>query len=61
MSRIELFVVEQFMATQVRRGVDVQSHRFVDSGHVNHFRLHPSEYGKLALEFIEKIQNNQVH
>ena len=49
------------MVTQIQRGVDVQSHRFVDSGHVNHFRLHPAEYGKLVLDFIEKIQNNQIH
>lgn len=45
------------MTTQVQRGVDVQSHRFVDSGHVNHFRLHPSEYGQLILDFIDKIPN----
>ena len=49
------------MVTQIQRGVAVQSHRFVDSGHVNHFRLHPAEYGKLVLDFIEKIQNNQIH
>ena len=46
------------MTTQVNRGVEVQSHRFVDSGHVNHFRLHPVEYGKLILDFIEKIPIN---
>lgn len=44
------------MAQQVERGVTVTSHRFTDSGHVNHFRLHPEEYGKLALDFIHNTQ-----
>ena len=40
------------MAMQVQRGVNVTSHRFADSGHVNHFRLHPEEYGKVVLKFL---------
>ena len=40
------------MALQIERGVDVSSYRFNDSGHVNHFRLHPTEYGNLILNFI---------
>jgi hypothetical protein len=48
------------MATQVQRGVHVTSHRFVGSGHVNHFRLNPVEYGKLVLDFILNIQNETL-
>jgi len=40
------------MAKQAERGAHVMSHRFADSGHVNHFRLNPTEYGKLVLDFI---------
>ncbi|CAF3157505.1 unnamed protein product [Rotaria sp. Silwood2] len=50
--------IEKFMATQVERGIDVMSHRFVDSGHVNHFRSHSVEYGKLILDFIVNIQKD---
>ncbi|CAF1093591.1 unnamed protein product [Adineta steineri] len=53
-------VVEQYMAVQVDRGVNVTSHRFLGSGHVNHFRLHPVEYGKLVLDFIVNIENDNV-
>ncbi|CAF1354734.1 unnamed protein product [Rotaria sordida] len=49
-------IIEQIIARQVERGVNVISHRFIDSGHVNHFRLHPVEYGKLVLDFIINIQ-----
>jgi hypothetical protein len=48
------------MSNQTKRGVQVMSHRFVDSGHVNHFRLHPVEYGKLILDFIVKIENDKL-
>ncbi len=48
------------MANQVKRGVQVMSHRFVDSGHVNHFRLYPKEYEKLILDFIVNIQNDKL-
>jgi hypothetical protein len=48
------------MANQVNRGVEVTSHRFVDSGHVNHFRLYPVEYGKLILDFIVNIQKDNL-
>jgi hypothetical protein len=48
------------MSIQSKRGVQVMSHRFVDSGHVNHFRLHPTEYGKLILDFIVKIENDKL-
>ncbi len=47
------------MANQIKRGVQVMSHRFVDSGHVSHFRLHPVEYGKLILDFIVEIENDK--
>jgi len=49
-------IIETFMANQVQRGVTVTSHRFVGSGHVNHFRLFPVEYGKLILDFITNIE-----
>ncbi|CAF3326853.1 unnamed protein product [Rotaria socialis] len=52
---IPSYSIEQCMARQVERGVQVSSHRFIDSGHVNHFRLHPEEYGRLILDFIVKI------
>jgi hypothetical protein len=48
------------MASQINRGVQVMSHRFVDSGHVNHFRLYSVEYGKLILDFIVNIQNDNL-
>jgi hypothetical protein len=54
-----IFLIEYVMANQVKRGVQVMSHRFVDSGHVNHFRLHPVEYGKLILDFIVEIENDK--
>jgi hypothetical protein len=48
------------MSRQVQRGVSVTSHRFVGSGHVNHFRLFPVEYGKLVLEFTANIQKDNL-
>ncbi len=48
------------MASQVKRGVHVQSHRFVGSGHVNHFRSYPVEYGKLISDFIANIQKENL-
>jgi hypothetical protein len=48
------------MASQVMRGVPITSHRFVDSGHVNHFRLYPQEYGKIILDFIVNIQKDKL-
>ncbi len=47
------------MIIQTKRGVKVMSHRFVGSGHVNHFRLNPVEYGKIILDFLENIQNDK--
>ncbi len=41
------------MASQVKRGIHVISHKFIGSGHVNHFRLYPVEYGKIVLDFIQ--------
>lgn len=52
--------LEQFMAIQVTHGVQVVSHRFIDSGHVNHFRLYPQEYGKIILDFIVNIHKNNL-
>lgn len=51
-SDVLLDALEQVMSMQARRGVTVMSHRFIDSGHVNHFRLHPEEYGKVVLNFL---------
>ncbi len=51
--------IEQFMAEQAERGFHVISHRFVGSGHVNHFRLYPLEYGKLVLDFIVNIEKDK--
>ncbi|UJR09153.1 hypothetical protein I4U23_013401 [Adineta vaga] len=53
-------VIEQFMNKQKERGVQVTSHQFVDSGHVNHFRLYPNEYGKLVLNFIVNNKKQRV-
>ncbi|CAF4440507.1 unnamed protein product, partial [Adineta steineri] len=50
----------QYMAVQIDRGVNVTSHQFIGSGHVNHFRLHPVEYGKLILDFIVNIENDNA-
>ncbi|CAF3508181.1 unnamed protein product [Rotaria sp. Silwood1] len=52
--------IEKFMAIQVERGIHVMSHRFVDSGHVNHFRLHSIEYGKFILDFISNIEKDNL-
>jgi hypothetical protein len=48
------------MFKQKNRGVNVMSHRFNGSGHVNHFRMYPEEYSKLILNFIVNIQNNNL-
>ena len=49
------------MVTQVKRSVHVMSHRFANSEHVNHFRLHPEEYGKVVLQFINSKSNKKSH
>ncbi|CAF1100253.1 unnamed protein product [Adineta ricciae] len=53
-------IIEQFINKQKDRGVLVTSHRFADSGHVNHFRLYPTEYGQLILNFIVKNKNSPL-
>jgi len=45
-------ISEQVIADQIQRGVQVESHRFIKSPHVNHFRLHPNEYGQLLEHFF---------
>lgn len=46
--------VETFMAQQAQRGVDVSSHRWDDSAHCEHLRVHPQQYRQLVSSFVQR-------
>ncbi|KAG2424348.1 hypothetical protein HXX76_014557 [Chlamydomonas incerta] len=46
--------VERYMGVQEGRGVDVSSHKWADSGHVDHFRRHPHEYAYQISAFLAR-------
>ena len=48
------------MGREMARGIPVVHHRFHDSGHVNHFRLYPEQYGNLILNFIATIYKDNL-
>lgn len=37
------------------RGQDVRSHKWLESGHVSHYRLHAAQYRGLVFDFLQPL------
>jgi hypothetical protein len=48
-------VVEAFMSEQAGLGCDTVSHKWADSGHVDHYRVYPQEYRQQLAAFAERV------
>eukprot|EP00775_Hariotina_reticulata_P002489 gene2489-2792_t len=56
-------VVEAFIQQQQAQGSAVYSHRWADSGHVDHYRKYPEEYKQQLLKFVLQVlgQSSSSH
>ena len=52
--------VEQFIEQKQARGVAVTQHCWSDSGHCEHFRVHPKQYARLIHSFLERCCSSDV-
>ncbi|KAI6179107.1 Transmembrane protein 53 [Aphelenchoides besseyi] len=51
--------VEDFIEIQRKKGVNIETKRWNESGHVQHFPLYPQEYQHLCLRFANRLLQNK--